>query len=89
MLGKRCLEEGTLSNRKHGSFETELPIPFRFTRNMSALRMIWFFRIAGRILSEADKAIIVAEMGLAKADLRSCAARLSVLIRQSPLNLVL
>jgi hypothetical protein len=29
--------------------------------------MIWFFRIAGRILSEADKAIIVAEMGIAEA----------------------
>jgi hypothetical protein len=40
--------------------------------------MIWFFRIAGRILSEVDKAIIVAEMGLAEGDLRSCAARLSV-----------
>jgi len=44
------------------------------------------FSIAGRILSEADKAISRRKCWLAEGDLRSCAARLSLLIRESPWN---
>jgi hemerythrin-like domain-containing protein len=86
MFGKRCLEEGTLSQSQARQFRDGVADLVSIYKEHIRIEDHLVFRIAARILSEADKAMIVAEMRLAESDLPSCAARLSVLIRESPSN---